>query len=111
MGWSGYSDEKMARLTREALSQGFTTVKLKVGASLEDDKRRLKLLRSIVDNPKEMPASFKPKDDPERKKALVGKNADSSETGVTVMIDANQVWDVQEAIDYVKELAEFHPWL
>jgi len=87
MGWSGYSDEKMVRLTREALSQGFTTVKLKVGVSLEEDKRRLKLLRSIVDNPKEMPANFKSKDDPARKKALVGKNAENSETGVTVMIE------------------------
>lgn len=83
-GWSGYNDEKVARLTREALQQGFNHFKLKVGINLEDDLRRMKLVRSIVDNPKEMP---KGRQSP-APESLVGKNA--GPTGSVVMIDANQ---------------------
>lgn len=83
-GWSGYDDAKVARLTRSALAQGFNHFKLKVGASLEDDKRRLALVRSIVDNPAEIPKGWtRPSE-----ASVVGKNAGA--TGAVVMIDANQ---------------------
>lgn len=76
-GWLGYSDEKLARLCREAIADGFTQIKLKVGADLEDDKRRLRVARETV-----------------------GPN-------FPIAIDANQRWGIQEAIDWVKELEEF----
>lgn len=88
---------------------------------MQDDARRLKLVRSIIDNPKEFEGRALPA--PE---TLVGKNA--GPTGSVLMIDANQgdflvfalqrtsltlsrvVWDVQQAVDYVAQLAEFKPW-
>lgn len=103
-GWSGYDDAKVARLTKSALEQGFNHFKLKVGADVEDDIRRLSLMRSIVDDPKAMPAGRK-EPSPE---SLAGKNA--GPTGCVVMVDANQVWDVQEAIDYMEKLAYLRPW-
>ncbi|ETS59618.1 mandelate racemase muconate lactonizing enzyme [Moesziomyces aphidis] len=103
-GWSGYDDAKVARLTRSALEQGFNHFKLKVGADVEDDIRRLSLMRSIVDDPKEMPAG---RAEPSAA-SLEGKNA--GPTGCVVMVDANQVWDVQEAIDYMEKLAHLRPW-
>ncbi|GAA5878887.1 hypothetical protein JCM16303_007220 [Sporobolomyces ruberrimus] len=103
VGWFGYSDEKVARLTREAISQGFNHFKVKVGADVEMDKRRLAIVRSIIDDPKE--CEGRPKPSPE---SLVGKNA--GPTGSVLMIDANQVWDVPQAIEYVKQLEEYHPW-
>lgn len=131
-GWFGYSDEKVARLTREAIGQGFNHFKVKVGGGVEDDRRRLALVRSIIDDPKECAGRSTPA--PE---TLVGKNA--GPTGSVLMIDANQVrgrqgrftrrhsyaseinekltsclflqvWDVEEAVEYVKQLAEFNPW-
>ena len=81
-GWLGYSDEKLRRLCQEAVDQGYRHIKLKVGASLEDDIRRLGIARDVIG-----PAG-------------------------NLMIDANQVWDVPEAIDWVKQLAEFNPlWI
>ena len=93
---------------------------MKVGTDLEDDLRRGKLIRSIIDDPqwKRHPPPGDPDlasasasgrrlpsaDDP----ALAGKNA--GPTGAVLMIDANQVWDVQQAIDYVSSLAEIKPW-
>ncbi|ORY92921.1 mandelate racemase/muconate lactonizing enzyme [Leucosporidium creatinivorum] len=103
VGWFGYPDEKVARLTREAIAQGFNHFKVKVGGGVEDDRRRLALVRSIIDDPKE--CAGRPTPAPE---TLVGKNA--GPTGSVLMIDANQVWDVQQAVDYVKQLAEFKPW-
>lgn len=79
-GWLGYSDEKLARLTREALDEGFTHLKYKVGGNLEDDKRRVALARELIG--------------PDRH----------------LMIDANQNWDVDEAIAWVGELAFARPW-
>jgi len=76
-GWLGYSDEKLARLCREAIADGFTQIKLKVGADLEDDKRRLRVARETVG------------------------------PDFPIAIDANQRWGIQEAIDWVKELEEF----
>jgi L-fuconate dehydratase len=75
-GWLGYSDEKMVRLAKEAVAEGFTLIKLKCGVSLEDDKRRLRLTR-----------------------AAVGPD-------VRIAIDANQVWDVNEAITWLNELQD-----
>jgi L-fuconate dehydratase len=74
-GWLGYPDEKVAQLAREALADGFAHLKLKVGRDIEDDVRRIKMLR-----------------------ALVGPD-------VTISADANQHWDVEEAITNVHMLA------
>ena len=76
-GWLGYTDEKMLKLTQEAMDQGFTLLKYKCGKSLEDDKRRLRKVRE-----------------------LVGPD-------FAIAIDANQVWDVDEAITWINELREF----
>lgn len=76
-GWLGYSDEKMLALTKAAMDDGFKLIKYKCGKSLEDDKRRLKKVRE-----------------------LVGPDFDIS-------IDANQVWDVDQAIDWINSLKEF----
>ncbi len=81
-GWLGYSDEKLARLCREAVAAGFPQVKLKVGADRADDIRRFRIAREVL-------------------------GAD-----YPIAMDANQRWGVQEAIDWVGALAEFHPaWI
>lgn len=79
-GWLGYSDEKLARLCQEAIDEGFNYIKLKVGQNLEDDKRRVAIARKIIGDERNL------------------------------MIDANQVWERQQAIDWVKELAFAKPW-
>lgn len=79
-GWLGYSDEKLARLAREAVAEGFTQIKLKVGASVEDDVRRMKVARAAVGD------------------------------GVRIAVDANQRWDVQPAIDWMRRLAACDPY-
>jgi len=81
-GWLGYSDDKLRRLCQEAVDSGYRHIKLKVGANLDDDIRRLGIAREVI-----------------------GWDAD-------LMIDANQVWDVPQAIDWVRALAEFKPlWI
>jgi L-fuconate dehydratase len=81
-GWLGYSDDKLRRLCQEAVDAGYHHVKLKVGANLDDDIRRLRIAREVIGY------------------------------GANLMIDANQVWDVPEAITWVKALAEFKPlWI
>jgi L-fuconate dehydratase len=81
-GWLGYSDDKLRRLCQEAVDTGYHHVKLKVGANLDDDIRRLRIAREVIGY------------------------------GANLMIDANQVWDVPEAITWVKALAEFKPlWI
>ena len=81
-GWLGYSDEKVRALVREGLAHGWTHFKMKVGRDLDDDVRRARLIREEIG--------------PERK----------------LMMDANQVWDVDQAIDWMKELAAFDPhWI
>ncbi|KAJ7108761.1 mandelate racemase/muconate lactonizing enzyme [Mycena epipterygia] len=105
-GWLGYTDEKVARLTQEAVTAGFNHFKMKVGADQANDLRRGKIIRSIIDDPKYLPAGHTPRDP--NSEALRGKNA--GPTGAVLMIDANQVWDVQQAIDYVKGLDEIKPW-
>jgi L-fuconate dehydratase len=79
-GWLGYDDEKLQRLGREALAEGWTHFKLKVGANRADDLRRAWMLR-----------------------ALIGPHG-------ILMLDANQVWDVPEAIDWMRDLAAVDPW-
>jgi L-fuconate dehydratase len=81
-GWLGYSDEKIRRLCREALAEGWSSFKVKVGADLEDDKRRCSIVRSEIG------------------------------PGRPLMIDANQRWDVPQAIAWVRELAPLRPlWI
>ncbi|KAI0280050.1 enolase C-terminal domain-like protein [Russula aff. rugulosa BPL654] len=92
-GWLGYSDEKIARLTKESVQAGFNHFKMKVGADLKDDLRRGRLIRSIIDDPQ-----------------WLRQRKNAGPTGAVLMIDANQVWDVQQAIDYVSSLAEIKPW-
>ncbi len=79
-GWLGYSDDKIRRLCREALAEGWAYFKIKVGRSLDDDMRRAAIIRSEIG--------------PDRK----------------LMMDANQVWDVDEAIANMAQLAAFNPW-
>jgi L-fuconate dehydratase len=76
-GWLGYDDAKLARLCREAVAAGFTTLKLKVGGSVGDDLRRLAIARAAIG--------------PERNLA----------------VDANQVWSVPEAIEWIQRLRGF----
>ncbi|RXK35281.1 mandelate racemase/muconate lactonizing enzyme [Tremella mesenterica] len=104
VGWLGYSDEKVERLTKEALAQGFNHFKLKVGSDREDDLRRGMLLRSIIDDPANIPSGRAPVDP----KTIEGKNA--GPTGCVLMVDANQVWDVPQAIDYMRHLQPLKPW-
>ena len=85
---------------------GFNHFKMKVGADQANDLRRGKLIRSIIDDPQFLPLGVKPRDPKSRE--LRGKNA--GPTGAVLMIDANQVWDVQQAIDYVKSLEVLKPW-
>ncbi|TFK26112.1 mandelate racemase/muconate lactonizing enzyme [Coprinopsis marcescibilis] len=105
-GWLGYSDEKIVKLTKEAVAGGFNHFKMKVGANQADDIRRGTLIRSIIDDPQYLPKGVAPGDPSSH--SLRGKNA--GPTGAVLMIDANQVWDVSEAIDYVKGLASIKPW-
>lgn len=79
-GWLGYSDEKIRRLSREAKKEGFKHLKMKVGNDLQDDLRRAGIIREEVGS------------------------------DMTLMMDANQKWDVDEAIENMKSLAKFDPW-
>ncbi|KHN99036.1 L-galactonate dehydratase [Metarhizium album ARSEF 1941] len=81
-GWLGYSEEKMKTLLRETLAQGYKHFKLKVGGSVEEDKRRLTIARDVLGYDK----------------------------GNILMVDANQIWSVPDAIDHMKQLADFKPW-
>ncbi len=79
-GWLGYDDDKLALLAKEAVAAGYSQIKLKVGADLDDDLRRLAIARQAVG--------------PE----------------VRIAVDANQRWDVPAAIEWVRRLAEFDVW-
>jgi L-fuconate dehydratase len=81
-GWLGYSDQKIRSLVRTALDEGWTEFKMKVGLDPEDDIRRAALIRDEIGWER------------------------------TLMMDANQVWDVPQAIEWMKELAQFKPlWI
>lgn len=79
-GWLGYDDEKLRRLCKQAVDAGFKHIKMKVGHDLNDDIRRLTIAR------------------------------DACGPDVNLMIDANQVWEIDEAIDWVGQLAFAKPW-
>ncbi|MCB1448305.1 MAG: L-fuconate dehydratase [Rhizobiaceae bacterium] len=79
-GWLGYDDDKLRRLCREAIDAGFNHIKMKVGRDLEDDIRRLRIAREVIG--------------PDR----------------YLMIDANQVWEVGEAADWVRALQFCNPY-
>jgi len=79
-GWLGYGDARLARLARQAVADGFGLIKLKVGANLEDDRRRLRVAREAVG-----PA-------------------------IRVAVDANQRWDVGDAIEWIRALAPYDLW-
>jgi L-fuconate dehydratase len=79
-GWLGYADDKIRAQCRAALAEGWTAFKMKVGRDRDDDVRRAVIVRSEI-------------------------GADRR-----LMVDANQVWDVAEAIEHVKALAEVSPW-
>ncbi|KAK7943129.1 l-galactonate dehydratase protein [Apiospora aurea] len=81
-GWLGYGEDKMRGLLQETLSKGYRHFKLKVGGSLAQDRRRLAIARDVIGYDK----------------------------GNVLMVDANQVWSVPEAIAYMKALADFRPW-
>ncbi|HET7219981.1 MAG TPA: L-fuconate dehydratase [Vicinamibacterales bacterium] len=82
VGWMGYSDEKVRTACREALADGWTHFKVKVGGDPADDARRVGLVRAEIG--------------PER----------------VLMVDANQRWDVGEAIARMRDLARFSPlWI
>lgn len=81
-GWLGYGEDKMRSLLQETLEQGYKHFKIKVGGSVEEDRRRLRIARDII----------------------------GYDSGNILMVDANQVWSVPEAIEYMKQLAEFRPW-
>jgi L-fuconate dehydratase len=80
VGWLGYDDEKIRRLCREALAEGWTRFKLKVGADVEDDRRRARIVREEI-----------------------GPDA-------MLAVDANQRWGVGEAIAWMAQLADFDPY-
>ncbi|MGX1673722.1 L-fuconate dehydratase [Streptomyces sp. NPDC055400] len=79
-GWLGYSDEKLGRLARQAVAEGFRQIKLKVGADLADDIRRCRTARAVIG------------------------------PDIRMAIDANQRWNVGEAIEWTRALAEFDPY-
>ncbi|WP_336777714.1 L-fuconate dehydratase [Pantoea sp. USHLN256] len=79
-GWLGYDDDKLRRLCQQAVDAGFSHIKLKVGRDLADDIRRVRIAREVLG--------------PDRQ----------------LMIDANQVWEVNDAIDWVQQLAFARPW-
>jgi L-fuconate dehydratase len=79
-GWLGYPDEKLRRLCKQAVDGGFDYIKLKVGRDLADDIRRVGIAREVLG--------------PRRQ----------------LMVDANQIWEVWQAIDWMRELAFAKPW-
>ena len=48
VGWLGYDDDKIRRLCREALADGWTRFKMKVGADVDDDVRRARIVREEI---------------------------------------------------------------
>ena len=79
-GWLGYSDAKLRRLAREAVADGFTQIKLKVGANVEEDVHRMRLAREVVG--------------PE----------------IQIAVDANQRWEVSTAVEWMRRLTPWNPY-
>lgn len=81
-GWLGYSDDKMRNLCRDAKLKGFKHMKMKVGSDLNDDMRRASIIREEIGN------------------------------DLNLMMDANQKWDVNEAIENMEHLKKYNPlWI
>ncbi|XP_039303830.1 mitochondrial enolase superfamily member 1 isoform X2 [Solenopsis invicta] len=82
VGWLGYNDQQLEDLCKKFLDLGYTAFKIKVGQNLEDDIRRCELIRRVIGYENKL------------------------------MLDANQVWDVHEAIDWMQHLVKFKPtWI
>lgn len=81
-GWLGYGEDKMKALLQETLSKGYRHFKLKVGGSVAQDRQRLTIARDVI----------------------------GYDRGNVLMVDANQVWSVPEAVAYMEQLADFKPW-
>jgi len=79
-GWLGYDDEKLARLCKEAVKDGYDLIKLKVGGNLADDVRRMRIARQAVG------------------------------PTTRIAVDANQIWGVRDAISWMRQLSEFDPY-
>jgi len=79
-GWLGYNEDKVRRLCREGINAGWNHFKLKVGRDLQDDIRRCRIVREEIGAERYL------------------------------MVDANQIWDVPQAIEWMRELAPFRPW-
>ncbi len=79
-GWFGFSDEKIRRLCREGITDGWSHFKLKVGGLPDDDLRRGRIVREEIG------------------------------WDTKLMVDANQKWGVEEAIRRTRQLAELEPW-
>ncbi|GAA0417312.1 mandelate racemase [Acrocarpospora corrugata] len=79
-GWLGYDDEKLRRLCLQAIQDGFGQIKLKVGADLDDDIRRMRIAREVCGD------------------------------GFPIAIDANQRWDTTTAVRWIDALAPYQPW-
>ncbi|MCA9186536.1 MAG: L-fuconate dehydratase [Pirellulaceae bacterium] len=79
-GWLGYSDDKLRHQCRDLMARGWSHFKVKVGRNLEDDVRRCRIIREEIGYERRL------------------------------MLDANQVWDVPQAIEWMRHLAEFQPW-
>ncbi|CAI6337686.1 unnamed protein product [Periconia digitata] len=81
-GWLGYGRDKMRALLQETLAKGYRHFKIKVGGDVAQDRERLEIAREVI----------------------------GFDKGNVLMVDANQVWSVPEAIAYMKQLSEFKPW-
>lgn len=79
-GWLGYSEDKIRKLCREAKKDGWKMLKMKVGSNINDDIRRASIIRGEIGNE------------------------------IKLMMDANQKWDVNVAIENIKLLSQFNPW-
>lgn len=80
VGWLGYSDEQVENLCRSFLDRGFTAFKAKVGQNLDDDIRRCEIIRRVIGHENKL------------------------------MLDANQVWEVNEAVEWIENLAKYKPF-
>ena len=82
VGWLGYSNEKIKKLCKKYMDLGFTAFKVKVGKNIDDDMRRCAMVRNVIGDEN------------------------------ILMMDANQVWEVKEAIECMEKLAQFKPmWI
>jgi L-fuconate dehydratase len=80
VGWLGFDDAEVRRRCRQAVSEGWTHMKMKVGGNPDDDVRRAGVIREEIGSER------------------------------FLMMDANQVWEVEEAIEAIRRLAPFDPW-